>query len=1324
MRFLLLNGWYNHSQINRVALPRIILWCLAPVTTSSPQVNIIKYFTITDGLASRAIVDVHRDANGFLWVLSQQDIQRYDGYHFLDYNHIVPDSLRSHLLGAYGFHVDPEGWLWLVEKHGRYAMRFNPLTEERELRTGPLVLPTDSGLRHINEELYPYYDVLQGIGSATEVRQRVDEITRHHPLRTIQRTEDGRIWLHQNQGHLAELNPRTGETREPWHPAPARKKGTWPTIDSNAAFWLPGNDGDLRRIQMPTSILDEQNLHLYLDNEAGIWLVGDDERIFQLNPQTGAFTDHGRLASHVIRFYKDAEGLVWIITDSGLIRLEQRPRYFTTVGARELPGKSMVGRNSMRGLVELAHGGYLAFNDLGECMRIDEDGTNETFSPQLDNASRALVHGLCVDSTGRVWVLIDGTLYQMDRTGAIVGEGHAPADARIVSIFSSKESKHISAFLADGRGYLFNTQSGLFEFPLPKCKEPPMAALMSADRLILPDEKGLRIVYLPQGRFQTVDLGLEKPLAIMSVRGIIRSGGHICMGTNAGILCVDTTEWRLARRISAAEGLADPVVYGLLAEHGRLWAGTRNGLSLVHPSSGRCVNFRMEDGLPSNEFNTGPNMIDSKGRCWMGGTNGLVRFNPFEISNQPRGAFELHWVRLLNLDDRVHVWSDLLRTAPEPLKGITLAPHARTLYINFALTSFADPAAHHYMYYMEGLERPWSNTDNVPDARYLLLPPGTYRFHARAFDHRGIQALNDLAIPIHVPRVWYFRNWAIATWCVILLSIVLFIVRSVSRSRREKAEVRRIEELNAFKDRFFTNVAHEFRTPLTVISGLAGRAELSGPGSAGDITREKALVILRNAKRLLSLVDQLLDLARLRHGRLDLEERPANIKATLCGILADHAPHAEMRGLRLETNLQGASRNLVFDAERLRQIIDNLIGNAIKFTPRNGVVHVTATIGDDDPCTVIVVVQDNGPGIAPEDQVRIMERFYQGADANASGGAGIGLALAKELLEAMGGTIAMESRLGEGSKFTLRVRFAVAGGTTDSGAAIEPGAIDEPMRAIHEDQEEAYSKPLLLVVEDEPDLLDFIEDCLSADYRVLRAVDGAMGFSLAREQVPDLVLSDVMMPGMDGFALCHALKTTPETSHIPVALLTARDDKPSRLEGILRGADAYLVKPFDERELLGVLRNMHRLIMNMQDHFRQQFGGGYSAQKELHPVGMSDPTAAPSPPQGGSEHRFLHQVRYLLELHHSEPGFGVEALAEKLNLSRSQLFRKVKALTGKNPIALLREYRLTKAHRLLQQGGLTVSEVAYASGFNSASYFSDVYFQIYGKRPSEDTAHQ
>lgn len=583
----------------------------------------------------------------------------------------------------------------------------------------------------------------------------------------------------------------------------------------------------------------------------------------------------------------------------------------------------------------------------------------------------------------------------------------------------------------------------------------------------------------------------------------------------------------------------------------------------------------------------------------------------------------------------------------------------------------------------------------------------------------------SLHITIHRPP-WY-SWWAITLYVLILTGLILwFRILLLKRARTIRAlEIERIDkekvvELDRMKSRFFTNISHEFRTPLSLIKGPVENALRSVKKSI-HLEREEAEMMERNAARLQELIDQLLDISKLESGTERLRVAEGNLEKCIRSVFSNFLSLAESRHIRYRLDLSGGLQVVWFDADKVEKILVNLINNAFKFTGNGGTILVTLTgVHEQDGKDAVhaeLTVKDTGAGIPPERIDRIFDRFYQvdGSDTREQEGTGIGLSLVKELVDLYRGEIEVESVIDSGT--TFRVKLPVArelfreeeqversvSGEKPSAPRVR-AARDESSRSAKEKggmPERHDSAPLLLVIEDNDDLRRYISSMLDGSYRVLMAENGTQGLDLVMEHLPDLVISDVMMPGMDGYAVCRQIKETEQTSHIPVILLTAKADQGSKIEGLETGADDYIGKPFDLPELQARIRNLIDQRKRLREQFKRQFAANPGSEVPL-----------------SSNDILLQKIISIIKQHLADADFTMAGMASELNISRSHLFRKVSAVTGYTPNDLLRIMRMRRAAVLFDSGENNVSRVMYEVGYNNPSYFSRCFRELHGMNPS------
>jgi DNA-binding response OmpR family regulator/nitrogen-specific signal transduction histidine kinase len=544
-----------------------------------------------------------------------------------------------------------------------------------------------------------------------------------------------------------------------------------------------------------------------------------------------------------------------------------------------------------------------------------------------------------------------------------------------------------------------------------------------------------------------------------------------------------------------------------------------------------------------------------------------------------------------------------------------------------------------------------------------------------------------------------------------LLIFAVALAYKIKLNVQAKAEADSIKDVDDIKSRFFANISHEFRTPLTLIQGPLQKIEdqVNGTSQNGftEVPVRQIKTMRRHTDRLLELVNQLLDLSRLDSGKMKLQVIKGDVMQIIRILAASFESMAERKQIHYYFHLPEQTTITFFDKDKLEKIVTNLLGNAFKYTPEKGSVSLNV---ECDESRMRLEVDDSGPGISKKDLTKVFDRFYQ-VEGSEDKGTGIGLALVKELVDLYRGQLSVNSEPGKGTRFKVSLPVGknafneneiVYGEWRDNGIQINKAYEEEEenVPALH--SVDASQLPLVLIVEDNNDLRHFIYETIEKNYQVIQAADGKEGYEKAVAEIPDLIISDVMMPVMDGFKMTGKLKKNSHTSHIPVILLTAKASQQHRVEGLETGADDYLIKPFDAKELLVRIQN----LIQQRKLLRKKFAGEIILKPSEIAVTSADET-------------FLTNVMQAIEKNMGDEDFGVEELAREVNMSRSQLHRKLIALTNQAPSEVLRNTRLLRAKELLQKKYATPSEVAYKVGFNSHTYFSKCFKDEFGISPGE-----
>ncbi|WP_432410889.1 ATP-binding protein [Rasiella sp. SM2506] len=681
----------------------------------------------------------------------------------------------------------------------------------------------------------------------------------------------------------------------------------------------------------------------------------------------------------------------------------------------------------------------------------------------------------------------------------------------------------------------------------------------------------------------------------------------------------------------------------------------------------------------------------------------------------------------INNDSLVFSGSNLSKNTGE---NIEFPFTQNSLKFEYTLPFYSNSKNNVYQSFLVGFDTQWSSWSSETKKNYTNLPSGAYTFKVRSkniFNQPGDEA--SYMFTIRTP--WYSTWWAYLLYGVSLLFLVLVIIRW--RSKELKKQNKKLEEtiaqrtleiqhkneilnhqteklveLNEVKTRLFSNISHEFRTPLTVILGMTDTLKSDFDNQIFKNTEKSLEMIRRNGKNLLHLVNELLDLAKIESGAMELELVQTDVVPFIKYFSESFHSLAEAKNINLTVYSEIEAQYMDIDINKLGAIISNLLSNAIKFTPENGkiIVHLNK-IEQQEKQFLTIKVKDNGEGMTEKDLVHVFDRFYQVAN-NLQGhqiGTGIGLSLTKEFVELMNGAISAESSIGKGSTFTVEIPITHTAVKNEKPTnTLEPAFREAPPTNKKELSLEASTSdlPLLLIIEDNIDVALYLETCLQDKYQTIHALDGAIGMNMAFENIPDIIISDVMMPNKNGYEVCADLKADERTDHIPIILLTAKVTTEDRLTGLTHGADAYLGKPFNKEELF---TRLNQLILVRKKLIRKLEQLGFSSV-------LNEKVENP-------QTKFVQQVIKIVLTHLDDVTFGPTMLAAEMHLSESQIYRKLKSITDTSTAVFIRSVRLQKAKELLQTSNKTVSEIAYEVGFNDPSWFSRSFKEEFGAPPSD-----
>jgi signal transduction histidine kinase/ligand-binding sensor domain-containing protein/DNA-binding response OmpR family regulator len=833
-------------------------------------------------------------------------------------------------------------------------------------------------------------------------------------------------------------------------------------------------------------------------------------------------------------------------------------------------------------------------------------------------------------------------------------------------------------------------------------------------------EKGLFLFNTNTNQLKKVDVGSNE---INTVKK--DNKGNLWIGTKKGLIC-KKVNIKNYTSFTTKDGLANNQVLAVLIDNkDNVWASTTNGISKLNSKNNKFRNYYVNDGLQGNEFERYVAFKTKEGELMFGGRNGFNIFHPDKIKDNtivPK-VFITNFY-LFNKPVSIESKDSPLSKDISQTEEITLSFDQSVITFGFVALNYSSPEKNQYAYLLEGYDKDWNYIGNRRDATYTSLPAGDYVFRVKASNSDGYWNTKGASIKITVLPPWWQTFYAYFAYLVIIVLLFKtfyhFLTLHINLKNNyilEHIEKENNNQLYQAKLQFFTNISHEFRTPLTLILGPLDRLIQNNSGNS-DLQKHFKLMEA-NAKRLLRLINQLMDFRKVESGKLTLKAAKYDIVEITKKTTYFYTDKAENCSINYTFNSSIDPIYVYFDVEKYDIILHNLLYNAFKFTPNYGNIAVVISLNTVDGNEFVdISIKDSGKGISEENAKLIFEEFYQ-VDQDQMG-TGIGLALTKKLVELHQGSIKVESSMGEGSCFTVRLRLGSKHLIAEQLVLTEYNAtpVKEGYSYLEEYNSDVFDSNnstqdhyifrnpkkiiKILLVEDNDELRNYLKENLENYYSVYEATDGVEGIKDCIKINPDLVISDVMMPNKNGVEMCRELKTDIRISHIPIILLTARTSSEYKMEGLKTGADAYIEKPFDMKLLEIQIVN----LLESRKKLRERFGNDINiVTNEISSSSADD--------------RFLNKSIQIVEQHLEECEFSVDDFVREMGMSRSSLHIKLKALTNKSTTEFIRSIRLKTAAALLKQSNLSISEIAYKTGFATPSYFSKCFKKSFGMLPTD-----
>ncbi|MBB3057654.1 hybrid sensor histidine kinase/response regulator [Mucilaginibacter gotjawali] len=1312
----------------------------------------IKTYNHNSGLPSNSTTCVIKDKNGFLWVGTENGLCRFDGYTFKTFINIPGDStsLTNNYINV--IVEDKRGRIWVGTLDGLNLL--DPYTEKfkrfiHQERTPRSLSNNKIWCLLADRENNIWVGTDDGFNKYTEKTQNFDvyqpdsrdaNAIKGKSVNAIIEDANNNLWLGNWSGGLNMFNKHTRKFLN--FPQPQRNNDRNPndvwtlSLDEDGKIWVGTYWEGLFRFDMKTKaftpfqspyynnhavfrILNLGNHLMLLDgNEGYFWFNSLNNSWQQINNFT-SFQQAG--------LFQDKSGIIWLCSMEGLTKLDKQQYKFSFFPFSDT-------KRAVKSIIVKDHSLWIGTNNGLTVLQLNNHKTT-TFLHSGDPLSIGNndINKLYLDTKGKLWVLTEfGFNEYDDKTGKFTHHSH---HSTLGSLFNEDVFRDILEVNLDE--YYLATDAGLKIYhsktntithyynqkdkPYSLSNNHLYCLLKDADNKIWIGTQGGGLDRFDQvtHRFTNYQANGKKGATISSntIHDIfLDSHKNVWVCTQDGLnKYVRSSNSFLT--YSTKDGFASNVFKRITEDNnGNLWVITETGVSSLNPGTMKIENFDEDDGV----FASSAIFKQNDDQMFLAGNKGIVSFNPLNINyNKQAPPVYFSDFQIFN-KSVVPGANSVLKEPIQNAKEIVLNYDQSVFSIEFVALNYTHTEKNNYAYKLDGFDKRWNYVGPQRKATYTNLNPGTYTFRVKASNNDGVWNNSGRSLTIVITPPWYLTWWACLIYISLFVAAVYGYIVYNNRQAKLKYEIKlahieseKEKELHEKKLSFFTNISHEFRTPLTLIINPLKDILYAG---GSDMDRQNLNTINRNAKRLLSLVDQLLLFRKADAEADDLKLAKINIVDLSKEVFLCFSHQAGVKNLQFEYVCQDEYIELIADHEKIEIVLFNLLSNAIKFTEKGGRIklHITQT-----PEFVHIQVEDTGCGIMQTAGEKLFNKFYQEYQYNspAAGGLGIGLFLVKNYVERHGGEISYQSEIGQGTTFyvqLLKGRSHFKSTTVIEEAPVSSVFFKELMEEDVPDQQvflemnstssTAMSSDFksILIIEDNKEIREYLNQIFKADYIVYETDDGESGLKMVSAVMPDIVISDVMMPGLSGIEVCARIKDDPDLNHIPVILLTAITSPEIKLKGIEGGADDYISKPFEKEMLMARVKGILKSRNNLQRYF------------------FNEITLKPNNLKISQEYKdFLQKCIDIVEQHLNDPDFSIKTLANEIGMSHSNLYRKIKSISGQSANGFIRFIRLRKAAEIFLKTDSTVYETAYKVGLNDLKYFREQFSKLFGLNPSD-----
>lgn len=1335
-----------------------------------------KHYSLTEGLSQSSVLSIFQDSKGFMWFGTRDGLNKFDGQKFVTYRHNSQDSTSISNSYIKAIIEDKAGNLWIgtmnglnryVEKtnsfdrfksgEGQNSISNNEIWDVVVAAEGHLWLGTNLGLEKFDPQTF----------RASRVKTVRDEKnTVNNQIRSLQMDSDGFLWICKTTT-VEVYDPKTDSSKEYAYPqdevkevnrnyAPVifedhqnnlllgYKSGLFRFDTHSSSFKsYPMDSETYPAIQEEVRTINQDYLNnLWVGTYNGLFVIHEDGQVFHYVHDENDRTSLSQNSIYTI--FEDVKGDFWLGTYAGGVNYYDRSfdvfKSFTAgVNNSKLNYMvvSAIIEDPKHNLWIGTEGGGINIYDskTGRFTYLTQD-LKDPHSLSSNN-----VKAMIRSTEGAYWIgTHDGGLNVLNNDKApfkfkkFVNDPDDPASLSNNRVISLYEDARQDIWIGTSGGGLnkWRHDSGTI-LRLPDVTDLlgtiiySITPMTNKNSLLISGNKGLARINVLTHELTPIDYNHSdktKNHIHATLYAYQDPLENIWIATEGDGLYHYDFKSKISTKYGMSDGLPNEVIYGILPEDSNtIWLSTNNGLSRMDLTTKTFSNYDVSDGLVGNEFNYGAFRKLENGELMFGGASGITYF-------KPDGIIENSFI------PPVSITSFMVNNKPYPVAHsdvVKLKYNQNTISFSFVALSYSQPNKNEYAYKLEGFDKNWIGIGNNKTATYTNLNSGNYTFKVKAANNDGLWNDEGATMDLTIKPAPWLTWWAYLIYGILVVSVLMLIrkyslirINDKNQLKFERQEKERIEEINQMKLRLFTNVSHDFRTPLTLIIGPLERM-LNKKIGTPYIQRQHE-IMHRNAGVLLQLINQLLDFRKSESGQLKLSASKGNIVSFVENIKISFDELARLRDIDYQFHTENKEINLWFDKIDLKKVVYNLLSNAFKFTPEGGKIsiHLSKVSKKKSKRSTTeylrMEVRDSGRGVPKENLKFIFDRFYQlGQDDTTRSGTGIGLALTKSIVELHHGKIKAKSNGSTGTTFI--VQLPLGNSHLTDGDIVENNDLPSEFyfnspnymikdllpRELNEDEEEEISSAseiTILIVEDNIEVRLFVKSIFEQDYEILEAEHGKMALEIANNHKVDLIISDVMMPIMDGIEMCQHIKSSISTSHIPVLLLTAKTSEGAHKEGYEIGADAYITKPFNANILEMQVHNLLKTRRKLIEKFKK------------------DIILEPSKPEVVSQDElFLQKAIDLVEKHINDTEYSINDFVSEMGMSRSALYRKLKALTDQSITEFIRTIKLKRAGQLILKTELNISEIAFQLGFNDLKHFRKSFQKLFDELPSEYRAN-